>query len=348
MTIERNLPVARRFATAVLPWFVGAGGLLVYSLTLNKWVSLYNLGTVAQVSGWSWQPELVQPLNRAVLFPFRFLPEAWIPLALNLFAALCAGLVLVLLARSVALLPHERAQGNSVGRTDEASLLSGSTAWIPPVLAAVVCGLQLSFWEHATSFTGEMLDLLVFAYVIRCLLEFRVEQAQTWLSRCAFVYGAAMANNWAMIGYLPVFLAAVVRLKGFGVFNVRFLLRLSLWGMAGLSLYLLLPGLHSISSEAQVDFWTALKSNLRSQWGALNVLRAPGFKVLAWLLCCPWWLFRSAGGRARRNLRTTAGWEFFSPGPPAVWCTRCVLGAHFGSGWTWPSVRATSVWACPC
>jgi len=41
-----------------------------------------------------------------------------------------------------------------------------------------------------------MIDLLAFAYVIRCLLEFRLDQKQAWLSRAALVFGAGMANNW--------------------------------------------------------------------------------------------------------------------------------------------------------
>ena len=85
----------------------------------------------------------------------------------------------------------------------------------------MLCGLQLSFWEHATAVTGAMIDLLLFAYVIRCLLEFRIDQDEAWLCRCALVYGAGMANDWAMVGYLPIFIAALVRITGFGVIYNR-------------------------------------------------------------------------------------------------------------------------------
>ena len=78
-----------------MPWLAGAGGLLVYCLTLNKWVSLLNLGTVTRISGWGWRPELGQPLTWILLYPFRWLPEPAIPPALNLFAAVCGALVLV-------------------------------------------------------------------------------------------------------------------------------------------------------------------------------------------------------------------------------------------------------------
>jgi hypothetical protein len=129
---------------------------------------------------------------------------------------------------------------------------------IHEVLAAMVCGLQLSFWEHATAVTGAMIDLLLFAYIIRCLLEYRIDQNESWLSRCALVYGAGMVNDWAMIGYLPIFIAALVRITGFGViYNRRLLRRTILWGLAGLCLYLWLPVLHHFSSQGAVGFWVA-------------------------------------------------------------------------------------------
>jgi tetratricopeptide (TPR) repeat protein len=282
MTTENNLSASRKYVPATLPWVIAAAAFLVYIISLNWWVSLNSLGPVARVCGWLWRPALTQPLTCAVLYPFSWLSESWIPLALNVFAALCAVLVLALLARSVSLLPHDLTPEEPLRKINEASLLLVPNAWVPPALAAVVCGLQLSFWEHATSFTGEMIDLLVFAYVIRCLLEFRVDQKQFWLSRAAFVYAAGMANNWAMIGYFPVFLAAIFRLKGFGmVYDARFLFRMTLWGLAGLSLYLLLPALHSLSIRPQLGFWPALRVNLGSQKSMLSSLQVPAFKALA-------------------------------------------------------------------
>ena len=74
--------------------------------------------------------------------------------------AFLAALSLALLARSVALLPFDRTWDARLRERSEFSLLSLKTAWLPVVLACAVAGLQLSFWEHATVFTGEMLDLL--------------------------------------------------------------------------------------------------------------------------------------------------------------------------------------------
>ena len=282
MTVETNGAMPRKFVTAILPWIVGAVGLLVYLVTLNRWISLFNLATVTQVSGWSWWPMLGQPLTWILLYPFRWLPEPMIPLALNVFTAVCAAMVLVLLARSVALLPRDPAPHRPRRPAHPIPSLPARAAWMPPVLATILCGLQLSFWEHATSASGEMINLLVLAYVIRCLLEFGSDRNPSWFSRGALACGAGMANSGAMVILLPVFAAAILRTHGLvASLNRRFLLRLTLWGLAGLSLYLLLPAVQSFSSDSGMNFWTALKAHLKLQMGAGAAMQAPSFRLLA-------------------------------------------------------------------
>src|SRR5262249_24441489 len=87
-----------------LPWIIGASALVLYCATFNHWASLSSIGAIARVSGWSWQPELRHLLTAPCLYPFRILPEAWLPFAFTLFTAICAALVVTLLARSVVLL----------------------------------------------------------------------------------------------------------------------------------------------------------------------------------------------------------------------------------------------------
>jgi tetratricopeptide (TPR) repeat protein len=145
------------------------------------------------------------------------------------------------------------------------ALLSIRTAWLPPLLAVLVCGLQLTFWEHATVGSAEMLDLLMFAYVVRCLLEFRVAGRDSWLFRAAFVFGAAMTNNWAMLGFFPLWLAALIWVKGLSFFDGRFLLRMFLLGTAGLLFYLLLPLVTILAGHIQASLWELLRANLASQ-----------------------------------------------------------------------------------
>lgn len=282
MTTDKVETGENSFVRQRLPWLIGGGGLLVYLVTLNHWISLPSLGTVAQTAGWLWQPEVGRPLTLLVLAPFRCLPDSWLPLALNLFTAVLASLVLVQLARSVALLRYDVVSDDPFRQGKSVSThLSTPAAWMPPVLAALLCGLQLGFWENATSATGEMISLLCFAFAIRCLSEFRISGAQSWLYRCAGVYAAGMADNAMMVGYFPVLLATIIWVKGFGPFlELRFLLRLLGCGLAGLSLYLLLPALLSFSSSDGLDFGTTLKAQLRLQKHALLMFRSPPFRLL--------------------------------------------------------------------
>jgi tetratricopeptide (TPR) repeat protein len=292
MTSEREVSPEKTFVPALLPWLVAAGALVIYLMTLNRWVSLSSLRQVAMVSGWTWEPELHGPLFWLVTFPLRWLPAKLIPLALNLFAAVCAALSLALLARSVALLPHDRTHEQRHQETSRSSLLSIPTAWLPPVLAALVCGLQLTFWEHATAAASapppggsgcEMLDLLLFAYVVRCLLEFRVEERESWLLRAAFACGIGMTNNWAMVGFFPAFVVALVWIRGVSFFNLGFLGRMFICGVGGLTLYLLLPLLHGVAGTSTVAFWTALKANLNAQRSMLSMFYHSGRQTVALL-----------------------------------------------------------------
>src|SRR5437016_836217 len=107
MTSATSRGADKRFMTVTLPMILGGGGFIVYLLTLNHWIALNSIATVARVSGWLWQPQVGRPLTTVILYPFRCLPESWLPLALNLFHAACAATVLALLARSVALLRYD-------------------------------------------------------------------------------------------------------------------------------------------------------------------------------------------------------------------------------------------------
>jgi tetratricopeptide (TPR) repeat protein len=270
MTTEREASPEKKFVPAILPWLVAAGAAVVYFVTLNSWVSLNSLQYVAKVSGWTWQPELNGPAFWLVTYPFRWLPARAIPLALNLFTAICAAVTLALLARSVALLPHDRSRDQRQREHSAFSMLSVPAAWVPPVLAALVCGLQLSFWEDATVASADMFDLLVFAYAIRCLLEYRITDRESWLLRASLAFGLGMANNWAMVGFFPAFLVALVWIKGLSFFDLRFLARMCMCGLAGLSLYFVLPLVACLGDTPSVHFWSALKFNLISQKYALQ------------------------------------------------------------------------------
>jgi len=271
MMTETRIDPRKNFVPRVLPWLLAAAALAVYWFTLNRWVSLPNLEGVAKISGWMWQPELANPLLFLVTCPFRWLPTTQVPIALNVFAAVCAAVTLGLLARSVALLPHDRTDAQRRRERSDFSFLTIGSAWLPPVLAVAVCGLQLTFWEHATNFTGEMFDLLLIAVVTWLLLEYRLDERAGRLYLAAAVYGAGMVENWAMVGFLPVFIGAIIWIRGLNFFNLRFLQRMVLCGLAGMSLALLLPTWAAVSGKIPGAFWwLALKSSLAPQY---NVLR---------------------------------------------------------------------------
>ncbi len=302
------------FVQRRLPWLIAAGALLVYGLTLPRWITFLGLGSVARAAGWDWHPTLLAPLQFLLTYPIRWLPAGLQVVCLNLFAAICSALTLALLARTVALLPHDRTRDQRQTEQGDHSLLSIRAAWLPPLLAALVCGLQLTFWENAVVWTGEALDLLLFAYVIRCLLEYRLDPRDSWLTRLALVYGLGMTNNFAMIAFLPALGIALIWIKGLSVFTFRFCSRMALCFMAGWSLYLLLPILHSSSGWLETDFWQLLRLNLGFQKNAIFGFRRVVVLMLSFTSLMPI-LFMgikwpatfgdiSAAGNALTNLMT--------------------------------------------
>jgi tetratricopeptide (TPR) repeat protein len=270
MTIETRTDPRKKFAPRFLPWLLAVAAFAFYWFTLNRWVSLANLGYVAKISGWTWPAEVANPVLFLVTYPFRWLPALQISLALNVFSAVCAALTLGLLARSVALLPHDRTDAQRRREHSDFAFLTIGSAWLPPVLAVLVCGLQLTFWEQATNWTGEMFDLLLFASVIWLLLEYRLDQREWCLFLASVVYGAGMADNWAMVGFSPVFITAIIWIRGFSFFNLRFLGRMALCGLVGMMFYLLLPLLATISGKLPVTFWEVLKYELSSPFLAVK------------------------------------------------------------------------------
>ncbi len=261
--------------------------LVVYFLTLYRLTTPATLGRLADLAGWDWGPRFFAPVTFLITCPIRWLPDALKLPALNCFAAVCAALTLALLARSVALLPHDRTNDQRLREQSEFSLLSIPAAWLPPLFAVLVCGLQLSFWERAVEFrdesfldNGEIFNLLVFAYVARCLLEFRISRNESWLTRFALVYGLGIANNWAMIAFFPAFLAALIWIKGLEFFHWRFVARTLGLGLAGASLLFVYPVLNQLHHYSDYTFGGTLRiilSNFK-----LALFRLPPDKK--WLL----------------------------------------------------------------
>ncbi len=255
----------RSFVQSWLPWVVAAGALVLYGVLLNRTITVTSLPMLSRAAGWEWRPVYTGPLYFLATWPVRWLPHGWQLIGLNLFGALCSALSLALLARSVALLPHDRTRDQRALETSDHSFLSIPLAWLPPVFAVLVGGLQITFWEQSVVATGESLSLLVFAYGVRCLLEYRVEQEESWMCKAALAFGMGAANHWLVLGLCPAMLVAVVWMMGLRIFKLQFLVRFALCGLAGLSLYLLLPLVQNHSVIAQSSVWQGLKTNLAEQ-----------------------------------------------------------------------------------
>lgn len=273
MTNGRASETRRHFILTWLPWILGLAAFGLYFATLNRslsflpdWMAFFGVApSAARLAGWSWQPETFTPAYYLVTFPLRWLPAAAIPLATNLFSAVCAALALVQLARAVALLPYDRTRDQRERETGDHALLTIPLAWLPPVFAVLLCALGLGFWEQGTNGTVEMFDLLLFSYIVRSLLEYRLDEQETRLYRAAFVLGVGMSGNVAMVGFLPLFIVSLVWSRQLGFFNLRFLGRLTACGLAGLLFYLLLPTISSLAHDSTLNFWDALKLNLTAQ-----------------------------------------------------------------------------------
>lgn len=263
----------RHYTLTWLPWLLGALVLVLYAATANRslptvtdWTALLGQPPLAlSYSGDTFTPQIFAPVLYVVTWPLRLLPQQLIPTALNFFAVICAALALGQLARAVALLPHDRTRDQREKETNRHALLRLPFAWLPPVLATVVGALSLSVWEHGTNGTAEMFDLLMFAYVVRSLLEYRIDQKENRLFRTALVFGAAMTNNLAMIAFLPLFIVALIWTRKLAFFNLKFLARMAGCGFAGLLFYLVLPLVGSLSAGSSLSFWELLVNNVMGQ-----------------------------------------------------------------------------------
>jgi tetratricopeptide (TPR) repeat protein len=247
MVLMANL--LRRF-----PIKVALGALLFYGLTLSRGVTVGSLSLTSKIAGWDWQPMADHPLFWLLTLPLRLLPVGWMPSSLNLFYAVCGAVTLGILVRSLELLPWHRP-------------LSSLEFWpgrLPLLLAVASCGLEFNFWQEAVAATDEMLDMLLLAASVWFLLQYRADKSKRrWLDASVIVWGLGMADNWAMLLALPLFIAGVVWLHGFCFFvrsriepskmggadwlqwihflRVGFLLRLAALGLVGFSVYAALP-----------------------------------------------------------------------------------------------------------
>ncbi len=219
-----------------------------------------SLAATCKVAGWDWIPSADRPLTWLLTQPFHLLPAGWIPVALNFFAAALAALTLGAVARSIELLlPNGRPEKTWLAR-------------LPVLLGVISCGLQLDFWREATAFSGEMLDVLLLATAGWCLLEHNVEKKRHWLDAAVLGWSTGMAENWVMLVTLPLFVGALIWLRGLRFFEKDFLLRTALLGAAGFAFFFL-PALgHSLNPHSALGAGESWLAPLRSLKGTFHVL----------------------------------------------------------------------------
>jgi tetratricopeptide (TPR) repeat protein len=267
-----------RFVHFALPWLIAAGALALYLTTLNRWMSLDSVSLASKIAGWDWSSVQMGGVTLLVTWPARWLPPQWQLLALNAMSAVFGAVTLGLLAKSVALLPHDRTREQRQRERSDFSFLTIPTAWIPPLAAATLLGFQLTFWEHSTVMTGEALNVAMFAFCVYCFLRFRVLQEDGYLAALSFVFGAACANDWGMAPFAPLFLVAIIWAKGIAFFEAGFLIRTSLAGLAGLLFYLVEPLALTMTDQAEGSFFEVFRTLLSIQRN--SILLFPRFALI--------------------------------------------------------------------
>jgi tetratricopeptide (TPR) repeat protein len=249
-------------ASIRLPVAIALAGSLIYLLTTCWQANAGNLALAASLAGWDWQPMLGQPVTWLLTLPFRLLPAAWLPGAINLFFALSGAVTLGLVARSVTLFSWD-----CPPPPDKPWLRN-----LPVLLATVLCGMEFNFWVEATSGTGTMLNQLLLTAAAWCLLEFRASQNARWLNAAAVIWGSGLAQDWLMQLGLPVFILALAVLRGQRRFlNAAFLLRLALFGLAGFSVYFLPVLASGLNPDSSLGLGAAGLAALKTSKGALRL-----------------------------------------------------------------------------
>lgn len=233
-----------------LPLFVALGAFVVFVLTLSWGISAGGTTLAAVLAGWDWHPLFGTPARWLLTLPLRILPAGWVPVCLNLFAAACASVTLALLVRCVLLL----SPGQSRRQSSEPAI------GLPAFLACAACGLEYSFWHEATASSGEMLDVLLLAGMVWCFLEFLASRVIFWAGAAAFIWGAKVGQNWAMILTLPLCFATIVWQLKVEVINKKLWIAIIGMTLGGFCIWLIQPLWSGLLPGSPVTFSESFKS----------------------------------------------------------------------------------------
>ena len=164
MTNGRESDAKRHFVLTWLPWILGLAALGLYLVTLNRslsflpdWLSMLGSAPAAvRMAGWSFQPDQFTPAYYLVTYPIRWLPPSSVPLAINLFSALCAAAALTQLAG----LPTDRT-------VPLAAVHAGRGYTVPARLADPQSWVEYGKQSLSLLFRGNALAMMPFDVKIR-------------------------------------------------------------------------------------------------------------------------------------------------------------------------------------
>ena len=283
-----DAPVSSRlFVTRRLPWILALTVFAVFLFTRNSWIGVNSLRPVYEAAGWGFDNAFSQPLHQIFGALVSSLTGSRFPSQANILTAAMAAAVVYLLARCVALLPHDRRHEERIREFSDIALLTIPLAWVPPVLAVGLLAFQLTFWQQATAYTGEMIDLLIFAFAIRNLLEYRLDRKESRLWIVSALMGMGIANSHAFIGFAPMFLVAIVWIRGWEFFHLGFLSRMLLAGLVGLSLLIWIPLSARLTGRYDESFWSLLRAGLELKAGQLLMYPRGRFLFLFLMMIAP-------------------------------------------------------------
>jgi tetratricopeptide (TPR) repeat protein len=248
------------------PLIVAAAGFVLYLATQGGGMTVNTVATVARLGGWDSLPLVGQPLLWLLTLPLQLLPQAWLAPAVKLLAAVLAAVILGLLARTLQLMPWDRAWDNT-GRWTRA---------LPVLAGCALCGLEFSFWQNATSECGELTALLPLAATIWLLMEYNARQSSRWLEAAVVVWGLGMAENWMMLAIFPIAAWKLRRqvlawLMGSPAMRRQSSLRFILLALLGFATYMVLPLANGLAPHSPLTLEQSWLASLRETKAAMLV-----------------------------------------------------------------------------
>ncbi|HMP91074.1 MAG TPA: tetratricopeptide repeat protein [Kiritimatiellia bacterium] len=209
--------------------------------------------------------------------------------AVNLFSAFCAAA----LGAIVFLLIYHSTRPLNIDHS-----FSSRTMHRVQIAAGLIGVLYLlaneSYWMAATRALPMTFDLLLMLSAFLLVLTYMAKDAPAKLYLAVTLYGVTIVQFTSAILFAPIFVILVlVKLWAAGLFSVRQLVTLTLYGLAGLSLYLVQAGLFMASPAYE---WREFSNYFQIIWyiwleqyqNLTSGLPRQGWLTLSFVSFLPW------------------------------------------------------------